>query len=342
MLGDPTIYDIAKRAGVGIATVSRVLNGSERVASATRLAVQRAMVELGFRPNRAARRLAVRGPNRQRVAALMPFFSASFYFSVSKPLSLGLAAADLDFVLYNIQDRDDKNRVLDRLVREHACEGLVLCSMGIPPERVAQLQQMGIPVVSVEYALPGVPSVTVDNVAAGTRAARYLQRGGSKALALITGSAETQSFLDREEGFVAVAGSEAPQLRAEAITPEAGRAAAAALLDHHAQVDGIVCVNDMIAVGVLEELNARGRQVPRDVQVIGFDDQPLMDVIGLSTIRQPMGEFGAWAAEAIATLLHRPTAGKAASVAALELPVVLVPRATTRAPRAARTGKESP
>ncbi|MBA3938802.1 MAG: substrate-binding domain-containing protein, partial [Planctomycetes bacterium] len=115
------------------------------------------------------------------------------------------------------------------------------------------------------------------------------------------------------------------------------RAAAAALLAHHAQVDGIVCVNDMIAVGVLEELRARGRQVPRDVQVIGFDDHPLMDIIGLSTIRQPMGEFGAWAAQSIATLLHRPTAGKAPSVAALELPVVLVPRATTRVPRAART-----
>ena len=133
----PTIYDIAKRAGVGIATVSRVLNGSDRVADATRTAVQLAMKELDFRPNRAARRLAVGGVNRPRVAALMPFFSASFYYAVSAPLSAALSAADIDLVLYNIQDRDHKNRVLDRIVAERACEGLVLLSMGVRPARLA-------------------------------------------------------------------------------------------------------------------------------------------------------------------------------------------------------------
>src|SRR5882757_3727621 len=91
-----TIYDIAERAGVGIATVSRVINGSSRVAEPTRLAVQRAMAELGFRPNHAARQLAVRGPNRPRVAALMPFVSAHFFSAVSRPLSTGLAASNID------------------------------------------------------------------------------------------------------------------------------------------------------------------------------------------------------------------------------------------------------
>jgi DNA-binding LacI/PurR family transcriptional regulator len=334
----PTIYDIAKRAGVGIATVSRVLNGSDRVAETTRVAVQQAMKELDFRPNRAARRLAVGGVNRPRVAALMPFFSASFYYAVSAPLSAGLTASDIDLVLYNIQDRDHKNRVLDRIVAERACEGLVLLSMGVRPERLVELQRIGVPLVCVDYPQDGAPALTVDNVEAGKVATRHLIDGGAQNPALITGPSRALAFRQREEGFTTIAATTAPQVRAEAVTIDAGRAAAAQLLDHHPQVDALVCVNDMIAVGALQEVRARGRQVPEDVQIIGFDDQPLMDVIGLSTIRQPMDEFGAWAARSIATLLGRGEGAKPApTVDSVQLPIELVVRSTSRA--SGKTGK---
>jgi len=327
----PTIYDIAKRAGVGIATVSRVLNGSDRVADATRAAVQEAMRALDFRPNRAARRLAVGGVNRPRVAALMPFFSASFYYAVSAPLSAALAAADIDLVLYNIQDRDHKNRVLDRIVAERACEGLVLLSMGVRPARLAELERIGVPLVCVDYPQVGAPALTVDNVEAGKVATQHLLDGGGEHPALITGPSRALAFRQREEGFNAVAGPQAPQVRAEAVTIEAGRAAAALLLDGHPDIDALVCVNDMLAVGALQEVRARGRRVPEDVQLIGFDDQPLMDVIGLSTIRQPMEEFGAWAARSIAALLGRGDAGhKQTPVISLQLPIELVARSTSR------------
>ena len=332
----PTIYDIAKRAGVGIATVSRVLNGSDRVADATRTAVQLAMKELDFRPNRAARRLAVGGVNRPRVAALMPFFSASFYYAVSAPLSAALSAADIDLVLYNIQDRDHKNRVLDRIVAERACEGLVLLSMGVRPSRLAELERIGVPLVCVDYPQIGAPALTVDNVKAGKVATQHLLDGGAQRPALITGPSRALAFRQREEGFTAIAnaiaGATAPQVRAEAVTIEAGRAAAALLLNGHPTIDALVCVNDMLAVGALQEIRARGRRVPEDVQLIGFDDQPLMDVIGLSTIRQPMDEFGGWAARSIAALLGRgDAAGKPSTVTSLQLPIELVARGTSRA-----------
>lgn len=327
----PTIYDIAKRAGVGIATVSRVLNGSDRVADATREAVQRAMKDLDFRPNRAARRLAVGGVNRPRVAALMPFFSASFYYAVSAPLSAALTAADIDLVLYNIQDRDHKNRVLDRIVAERACEGLVLLSMGVRPERLAELQRIGVPLVCVDYPQDGAPALTVDNVEAGKVATSHLIDGGALKPALITGPSRALAFRQREEGFTAIAGVDAPQVRADAVTIEAGRAAAAMLLDKRPDTDALVCVNDMIAVGALQEVRARGRRVPEDVQIIGFDDQPLMDVIGLSTIRQPMDEFGAWAARSIAALIGRSDGTKKIpTVESMQLPIELVVRGTSR------------
>ncbi len=332
MAPNPTIYDIAKRAGVGIATVSRVLNGSERVADATRSAVQQAMQELDFRPNRAARRLAVGGVNRPRVAALMPFFSASFYYAVSAPLSAGLIDADIDLVLYNIQDRDHKNRVLDRIVAERACEGLVLFSMGVRDERIAELRRTGIPIVCVDYPQIGAPALTVDNINAGRVATQHLIDGGAKHAGLITGPEAALAFRQREEGFVSVVGAGKPQCRAAAVTIAAGRKAAATLLDKNPTIDAFMCVSDMLAVGAYEEVRAGGKEPGTDIQIIGFDDQPLIDVIGLSTIRQPMNEFGAWAARSMATLLNRSSDNNAdkQTVSSLELPIELVVRSTTR------------
>jgi LacI family transcriptional regulator len=334
---EPTIYDIAKRASVGIATVSRVLNGAGGVAAQTRLSVQRAMSELGFRPNRAARRLAARGPNRPRIAAVMSFFSTNFYFTVCRPLAQSLAAADMELIIHDVASRDDKVRLLDRLAAERSCEGLLICSMGIGPERQAEFARLGVPVVCIDYPLSGVPAATVDNVAGGALAAAALSERGSRRLALVTGPAAALAFRLREEGFSSVAGVAAPVGRAEGVTREAGRAAAAALLDGHPQLDGVATVNDLLAIGVVEELRARGRRVPEDVQVAGFDDQPLMDVFGLSTVRQPMLAFGSWAARAIHTLIEDPRA----PVASEELSLSFIHRATTRAerePRAAPAG----
>jgi LacI family transcriptional regulator len=326
MSSEPTIYDIANRAGVGIATVSRVLNGSERVADRTREIVQKAMSELGYRPNSAARRLAVRGPNRPRVAALLPFFSTNFYFSVSRPIAQGLMAADMDLVMYDVANREAKNRLLDRIVAERACEGLILCSMGIGNERHEQLRRLSIPAVCVDYVSELLPSVTVDNVAGGALSTRYLLDTGARHLALVTGPSAAHAFRSREEGFVKVAGNLAPVARADSVTRESGRGVVTALLDAHPHLDGIVCVNDLLAVGVLEELRARGKRVPEDVQVIGFDDQPLMDTIGLTTVRQPMAAFGEWAARSMAHLISDPTT-RAENVS---LGLSLIARSTTR------------
>jgi LacI family transcriptional regulator len=172
-----------------------------------------------------------------------------------------------------------------------------------------------------------VPSVTVDNAAGGALAAERLLAGGSRRIALITGPSAALAFRLREEGFARVAGVEAPVARAETVTRESGRAVTAALLDGHPHLDGIATANDLLALGVVEELRARGRRIPDDVQVTGFDDQPLMDVLGLSTVRQPMLAFGEWGARAIQSLISSPRT----AVASAQLPLSFIARATTRA-----------
>lgn len=326
MAGKATIYDIARKAGVGIATVSRVLNGSSRVSEATRRAVRQAVDELGWRPSRAARRLAARGAERPRLAALMPLFSANFYHAVSSPLAGSLAAAGIDLAIHDVTDRETKNRLLDRVLAERACELLMLCSMRIGPERAEQLRSLAIPTLFVDYAMEGFPSVSVDNREGVAMAVRLLRRRGCKRIAFVGGPPEAHAFRDRLEGFRAIAGDDAPIEEVTAMTVAEGRAACSRLLARDRRIDGVACVNDVPAIGVVEEVRARRRRVPEDVQVVGFDDQPLMDVFGLTTVHQPLADFGAWALGAITRLAGDPSA----AVASARLPLTIVERATTR------------
>ena len=322
---DPTIYDVAEAAGVGIATVSRVMNGESKVRPSTRASVLSAIKELGYKPNRAARRLAGRIGNRPRVAVLLPFFTASFYFSISRAIARGLAAEDIDLVLHDVPNRDAKNRILERLLAERGAEAIILVSIGVGAERQQQLERLGIPVVSVDRHLHGVPSVCVDNQAGGRMAVDHLLACGCQKIGLIGGPRKALALVQRERAFHERLGDDAPKERAASVEAEAGRLATGELLDHHPDLDGLVCVNDLLAVGALKELRQRGRRVPEDVQVIGFDDQPMIDVIDLTTIRQPVSRMGNWAVSAI-TRLMKDGGDLPSEHVALEL----IPRSTTR------------
>lgn len=324
--GKATIYDIARRAGVGIATVSRVLNGSTRVAVPTRQAVRKAVEELGWRPSRAARRLATRGAERPRLVALMPLFSANFYHAVTSPLARGLSAAGIDLAIHDVHDRETKNRLLDRVLAERACELLMLCSMRIGPERAAQLAALAIPTVFVDYPMAGFASVTVDNRAGVAMAVELLRRRGAKRIGFIGGPIEGHAFRERLAGFRSLAGEAAPVEIASEMSVSEGRAAMIRLLEREPRLDAVACASDLPAIGAVTEARKRRLMVPRDLQIVGFDDQPLMDVFGLTTIRQPLAEFGNWALDSISRLAVDPMT----EVASLQLELTVVERSTTR------------
>jgi DNA-binding LacI/PurR family transcriptional regulator len=322
----PTIYDIAERAGVGIATVSRVINGSRRVAEVTRNRVQAAMNELGFRPNAAARRLAVRAPNRPRIAALMPFFTSAFYFNVCKALSAELTSAGVDFLLVDVRDDSDTDRHLDRLLTERSCEGVVVCSMHVSEERRLLLAAAGIPAVTIDADIPEVPNICVDNVEGGRMLSRTLSERGAVKQVLLLGNREARVFRDREQGFLEVCPPGSQVIETDSLDVDHGEDIVRHVLAEHPEIDGIACSCDTLAVGVVQGLKTIGRKVPSEIQVIGFDDQPMMDVLGLTTVRQPMQEFGTWAAR---TLLAQISDREAAAESTV-LPLELVRRQTTR------------
>ncbi len=323
----PTIYDIAARAGVGIATVSRVINGSRRVSEKTRKAVQQAMSELDFRPNHAARRLAAGTPNRPRVVALMPFFTTAFYFSVCKSLAEGLSAAGTDLVLVDVKNRDEADRHLDRLLAERSSEGVILCSMDLSDERRDQFDTLNIPIVALDYHNASIPHICVDNVEGGRLLSRTLSEHGSIAQALVIGTRDALVFREREQGFAEVAPSDRLIIETERVDVDSGASVVAEILDKLPNVDGIACAADTLAIGVMQELRRRGSKIPEEIQVIGFDDQPLMDALGLSTIHQPMQQFGTWAAQSILDMIKNGNAERPESVV---VPLEVKVRETTR------------
>jgi DNA-binding LacI/PurR family transcriptional regulator len=328
----PTIYDIAARASVGIATVSRVINGSRRVSDKTRKAVQKAMSELGFRPNYAARRLAAGVPNRPRVVALMPFFTTAFYFTVCKALSQKLSAADMDLVLVNVRDQQDADRHLDRLIAERSSEAVVLCSMDLTDERREQFETLNLPIVALDFNTRVIPHVSVDNVEGGRMLSRHLTECGCDRQALVIGTRGAVVFREREQGFTEVCPEGSRVFETETVDVERGQEIAGQILESFPDVEGIACAGDTLAVGVVQELRRRGLNVPEDIQVVGFDDQPMMDVLGISTVHQPMAEFGRWAGDSIIELVRNPTAPAPKSTL---LELKLVARETTT-PGAAR------
>jgi DNA-binding LacI/PurR family transcriptional regulator len=325
-MASPTIYDIAARAGVGIATVSRVINGSRRVSDLTRKEVQAAMVELGFRPNNAARRLAAGAPTRPRVAALMPFFTSAFYFNVCKALSASLSDLGVDLLLVNVADDDDADRQLDRLAAERSCEGIVLCSMEVREPRREQLGTLGIPLVALDVSTSTVPHGQVDNVEGGRLLSRTLSEGGAHHQALLIGKGTSRVFRERREGYLETCPSGSRVFEADSLDIEGGAALALHVLAEFPEVDGIACTCDSLAVGVQGALRSAGRKVPEQIQLIGFDDQPMMDLLGLTTVRQPMQDFGTWAAEAIVELIQKPQSPPPNRV----FPLELVRRQTTK------------
>ncbi len=328
MPADVTIYAVADLAGVGIATVSRVINGSPQVSPQTRGRVRQAIADLGYRPNRAACHLAGGRTRQARIAVLLPFFSAHFYFSVTKALAHELAGSPADLALYDIRDRSDKNRVLDRLLAERACDGLVLVGCSIGDQRCDQLERLGLPAVLIDRRHPRLPWVTIDNARGGRLMAEHLRTCGARRPGIIAGPDRAVALADRAAALDATLGG-APRETAAALESAAGAVATRELLERHPDLDALACVNDALAVGALEALRSIGRRVPDEVQVIGFDDQPFMDFIGLTTIRQPMATFGHWAGRSILTMITRPGQRPDDRL----LPIHLVPRHTTRTPQ---------
>jgi DNA-binding LacI/PurR family transcriptional regulator len=274
----PGLKDVAARAGVSIKTVSNVVNGYVHVAPSTRARVQAAIQALGYVPNLAARQL--RGGRSGVIALAVPELPAP-YFAELAGLVVEAAERHRWTVLIDQTDgRAERERDLLAGLRRHAIDGLIFSPSAITGEEVVQAGGPPTVLLGARAGRGLADHVTIDNVAAGADAARHLYGLGRRRFGLIGGSntlrgAEAALRLTGFRDALAAAGVAFDPALATGVTRFSraeGAAAMARLLDHPQPPDAVFCVNDLLALGALRTLLDRGRAVPGDVALIGFDD----------------------------------------------------------------------
>ncbi|MFH8293943.1 LacI family DNA-binding transcriptional regulator [Streptomyces sp. NPDC018059] len=336
----PTLEAVAARAGVSRATVSRVVNGDPGVRETLAERVRHAVDELGYVPNRAARSLVTRRHDAVAVVIAEPetrVFADPFFALQLRGISKELTARDVQLVLLLTEGRDDHERVGRYLAGGHV-DGALVFSLHLDDPLPGIIRRAAVP--TVFGGRPGWPDAAADEQAApyvdcdnrgGAReAVRHLVGLGRGRVAHITGPLDQTSAVDRLDGYRDVLGDVDPRLIAEGdFTPAGGERAMRELLGRAPELDAVFAANDLSASGALRVLRERGRRVPDDVAVVGFDDMlPVAEQAEppLTTVRQDIEEMG----RLMARMLLRGRGGEdvACEAANVVLPTALVRRAS--------------
>lgn len=296
-----TIEEVAAAAGVSRSTVSRVVNGSTAVSPTALDAVRRAIAELNYVPNRAARSLASR--QTLAIALVVPedttrFFGDPFFASIVSGINARLGESD--YVLNLFIASDDAGDKMTSYVRAGNVDGAVIVSHHTSDTFIDRIAA-ALPVVYGGRPMrhrEGDYYVDVDNVAGGRDATTYLLETGRRRLATITGPLDMPAGIDRLAGFrQALAAADLTEVAVEDgnFTADGGAAAMRRILEASAGVgdgerpEAVFVASDLMARGALSELALAGLRVPDDVAVIGFDDSPVATSVNpqLTTMRQP-------------------------------------------------------
>jgi LacI family transcriptional regulator len=303
-----SIKEVARRAGVSVGTVSNVLNNPTVVAPATRQRVQEAITELGYVRNDSARQLRA---GRSRTIAIMVLDVANpFFTDVVRGAELTAEERDVMVIVCNSGDNPARERRhLDQLEEQRVGGVLITPVEDGPDSRLEQLIVRGTPVVLVDRGAGKASrcSVAVDDLLGGQLAVEHLLAQGHRHIAFVGGPIAIPQVTDRYQGA-----SNAIKRQAESqarlrlvsttgLTVSAGRQAAAQLVDlapEH-RPSAVFCANDLVALGVLQEMTLRGLRVPGDIAIIGYDDIEFAAAaaVPLSSIRQPREQLGRTAAQ---------------------------------------------
>lgn len=293
-----TINDVARRAGVSTATVSRALNGKSTVDPALVVRVRAAADELGYHPNGLARNL-----RRQETAVLALIIADvenPFFTSIARGVEDVAQAQGYSVVLCNSDGSADKERRYIDVALQERVAGVILSPTGAT-SNVERLRQRGTPVVAVDRPLPEGDQVLVDTRLAASEATQHLIAAGYRRIGCVTGPAGVRTADDRLAGYRdAMRAAKRPALSRHAEYRAAGgREATLELLAEPEPPDALLIANSAMAIGTLEALTEANLRLGRDVGVVAFDDVPWATLIDppLTVVAQPAYEIGEQAAK---------------------------------------------
>ncbi len=337
-----TIRDVARQAGVSVATASRALNGMDIVNPRTRDRILTVMEELGFRPSPAARRLSL--GRTLTVGVVVSFLTRPQAAERLRGVDAVLTDSEFDLVIYNVESVQKRDHYLGTLAQSQRTDGLLVMSLPPSAEAAASISRSPVPVVFIDVHTPSVatmPRVVGDDVTGGAMAARHLLELGHTAIAFIGDAVEDPfgftSSRDREQGLtgeLATAGVTIPAAwtghgahgRYEA------RDLTHRMLTGERRPTAIFTASDTQALGVIAAARELDLHVPDDLSVIGYDDIEAADYVGLTTIRQQLFESGRRGAEVLLSEIKVRSEQPPVARLAPELVV----RATTAPPKEGR------
>jgi LacI family transcriptional regulator len=329
-----TIGDVAERAGVSIATVSRVLNRTTRVSDETAARVQNAIDELGFVPQAAARHLASR--KTSTLGLLLPEVSSEFFFPILRGIESATRQAGFDLLIATVGEPDDPARPTGAAgvhspLGIHNTDGLLIFGDLADPRSLAQFTRLNFPVVLLYHAAPpgsGITSILVENKNGARRLVSHLiEVHGAQRIAFLGGPDGNEDSGWRENGYCQALAEHQLSFDPRLVVPgyfeeQGGRAAVESLLKNGVQFDAIFAGDDGTAIGALAALNQAGLNVPNDVALAGFDDMPPSRYLNppLTTVRAPTEQVGR---EAVTQLVQRIRTGKAEAEVLLPTELVI-------------------
>jgi DNA-binding LacI/PurR family transcriptional regulator len=333
-----TIRHVAHKAGVGLATVSRVINNSPLVSAPTRQRVLDVIAELNFVPSLTARRLSL--GRTLTIAVITPWFTRPAFVERLRGVERVIADSEYDLIVYNVENAERRDAYFRSVPRRERADGVLIISLPPRNEDVPYLAGSPVPVVLIDANHPSLTSLNrliVDDVDGGRQAVQHLIELGHQRIAYISDAFEspfnfTASY-DRYQGYVRALESSGlparPEYRAQG---EHGRAEAKRLalsmLRLPERPTAIFAASDTQALGVLEAAHELNLNVPRDLSLVGYDDIEVAEYLGLTTVKQLLFESGQRGVNLLLRVLANPPAAPVCEV----LPTELVVRRTTAPP----------
>lgn len=326
-----TMADVAARAGVSVATVSRALRGSDLVSVPTTARVRAVADELGFAISRNASSLATGRLGRIAVLLAGPLGSW-FNGSVLDAIYSTLSRADHELSIFRVLSRAEREHFFTTLPARRNADAMIVASFALTPGERARLRALSMPVVYLNQRARGAASVSIDDAAAVRAGMRYLTQLGHRRIGFARAQNHTGfsfSAIARIDGFRSEQAAAGVPVEDQLILTAAdvgdGDGLLGGLLAAKAMPTALMVDSDELAMSLLPAMARAGLRAPEDLSVLGFDDHAMAANAGLSTIAQPVETLGARAAEmALALAAGRPLPRRA-----VEVPTRLVLRGTT-------------
>jgi DNA-binding LacI/PurR family transcriptional regulator len=307
-----SIHEVARRAGVSTATVSRAVRGLPNVSAATRGRVLQAAHELGYVATPSARVLAT--GRTHTVAVVAPFLTRWYFGQVVESAGDILADRGYDVLLYNLSDPPGRSRFFERMPLHKRVDACLVMCLSLTSDETSRLRSLGIPVALVGVAHEHFAHVRIDDVAGAERAVQHLVNLGHQRIALIggdhTGPWPFTPPVDRRTGYRQVleqAGLELdPALEVSGhFTFGGGVHAMAELLARRRPPTAVFAESDEMALGAIRTARRTGLRVPEDLSIVGFDDHEMAELMDLTTVSQPVREQGVLAATLLLDAMER-------------------------------------